>query len=87
MDNHLITPPDGVGVGNYEYKGQVPGFWENLAIWLWSHLTAVFTIDKKEALVNPNLDTNYTQLDLENYGNLEDIQHYGNIEEVTPYFD
>ncbi|NET11412.1 MAG: hypothetical protein F6K08_00090 [Okeania sp. SIO1H6] len=87
MDNQLITPPDGVGIGNYEYKGQVPGFWENLATWFWSHLTAVFKVWEKHELVNPNLDQNYTQLELENYANLENTKYYAEIEDIKEYFD
>ncbi len=87
MDNHLITPPDGVGIGNYEYKGQVPGFWETLGKWFWSHLTAVFNVLEKHELVNPNQDENYTQFDQKNYANLEDTKYYANVEDIKEYFD
>lgn len=85
MDDHLITPPD--GVRNYQEKGKNSNFWENLAKWFWSHLPAVFKIWEKHELVNPNLDENYTQFDLKNYANLEDDKYYANIDEIKEYFN
>ncbi len=83
----LIVPPDGTGINNSKYKGKVPGFWENLAKWLWSHLPAVFKVLEKHELVDPNLDENYAQFDLENYANLEDTKYYANLEDIKKYFD
>ncbi len=87
MENPIIIPPDGVGIGNYEYKGKVPGFWENLAKWFWNHLPAVFKVWEKHKLVNPNQDENYTQFDLGNYANLEDTKYYADIEDIKEYFE
>lgn len=72
----IIAPPDGTGINNSKYKNQVPGFWENLANWFWSHLPTVFKVWKKHKLVDSNPDENSTNLDLENYANAEDIKEY-----------
>ena len=90
MDNRLATPPDGVGTGKYQYKGKVPGFWENLALWLWDHVTTALKFSKKPKLVDPNLDENYAGSDFTEYRLLDpaDSENYANLNDTTQeYFN